>query len=102
MVFFLNGGICLFITNYGSLLFFLFKHLSLYPPLLLGNFRLKRSVIYKIRSKSMTEKELTEALEKVLDPMHEAHQEFLKTTMDIVHNAFTVGVDVGKALQDKK
>lgn len=50
----------------------------------------------------MTEEELTNALEKVLEPMHEAHQEFLKTTMDIVNNAFNVGVEVGKALQDNK
>ena len=48
----------------------------------------------------MTEKELIEALEKALEPMHQAHQEFLKTTMGVVRDAFEAGMEVGKELRD--
>jgi len=48
----------------------------------------------------MTEKELEEALEKALEPIHEAHQVYLGKTMDVVKNAFEIGIEVGKQLRD--
>ena len=50
----------------------------------------------------MTEEQLTKSLEEALEPVHEAHQEFLKTMMDCVHNAFQVGVEVGKNITSDK
>lgn len=47
----------------------------------------------------MIEQEIIEKLNKVLEPMSQAHQDFLKTTMNIVNDAFLAGLEVGKQLK---
>lgn len=44
----------------------------------------------------MDEKQLTEGLEKALEPIHQAHQDLLKKTIDCVQDAFLIGIEVGK------
>jgi hypothetical protein len=46
----------------------------------------------------MEEKQLVEALDKALEPIHLAHQEYLKKTMEAVKNAFEIGLEVGKSI----
>jgi len=47
----------------------------------------------------MNEKEIIDGLEKALEPMSKAHQDFLKQTMDIIKDAFEIGLEVGKKLK---
>lgn len=47
----------------------------------------------------MNEKKLVEALDKALEPIEKAHQEYLKKTMEAVKDAFEIGLAVGKLLK---
>lgn len=49
----------------------------------------------------MTEKELTDALNKALEPVSKAHQEFLVTIMDVVKDAFFVGFEAGQKVKSE-
>lgn len=47
----------------------------------------------------MEEKELIEALNKALEPIQSAHQEYLVKVMEAVKNALELGIDIGKSLK---
>ena len=52
-----------------------------------------------LKNNNMEEKELIEALNKALEPIQSAHQEYLVKVMEAVKNALELGIDIGKSLK---
>lgn len=47
----------------------------------------------------VTEKELVDALNKALEPITKAHQDYFIVVMDTVKDAFELGLEIGKKLE---
>lgn len=47
----------------------------------------------------MNEEKLVEALDKALEPIRSAHQEYLTKVMEAVKDAFEIGIEVGRLLK---